>query len=117
MRSLLRRKRKSKPKIDENEDGARAMIIEEGIATWIFNHARPRQFYEGVTEGKLEYGLLKQIKSMVEGYEVSSCKLWQWELAILNGFDVFRLLRKHRGGCVTVDINQHSLTFTEFPKS
>jgi NTP pyrophosphatase (non-canonical NTP hydrolase) len=116
VRSLLRRKRKSKSKIDENEDGARAMIIEEGIATWIFNHAKPRQFYEGVTEGKLEYGLLKQIKSMVEGYEVSSCKLWQWELAILRGFELFRLLRKHRGGTVTVDMIQHTLTFTEFSK-
>lgn len=117
VRGLLKRKRKSKPKIDENEDGARAMIIEEGIATWIFNHAKPRDFYEGMKEGKLEYGLLKQIKSMVEGYEVHDCKLWQWELAILNGFEVFRLLRLHRGGIVSVDMNGHTLTFKAFPKA
>lgn len=115
VRGLFKRKRKSKPKIDENEDGARAMIIEEGIATWIFNHAKPRDLYDGVTEGKLEYGLLKQIKSMVEGYEVKDCKLWQWELAILKGFEVFRLLRLHRGGIVSVDMNQHTLTFSAFP--
>lgn len=111
IRGLLKRKRKSKPKIDENEDGARAMIIEEGIATWIFNHAKRFGFYEGVEIGKLDYGLLKQIQSMVEGYEVAPCKLWQWELAILKGFEVFRLLRQHRGGIVTVDMNQHSLSF------
>lgn len=111
IRGLLKRKRKSDPRVDENEDGARAMIIEEGIATWIFNHARRFGFYEHVEVGKLDYSLLKQIQSMVEGYEVERCKLWQWELAILRGFEVFRLLRQHRGGIVTVDMSQHELTF------
>ncbi|CDF92244.1 MULTISPECIES: nucleoside triphosphate pyrophosphohydrolase family protein [Pseudomonas] len=111
MRGLLKRKRKSKPEIDENQDGARAMIIEEGIATWIFNHAKPRKFYKGIEEGALEYGLLKQIHSMVEGYEVDQCPLWQWELAILKGFEVFRELRDKRSGSVVVDMINHQLTF------
>lgn len=115
IRGLLKRKRKSNERIDENEDGARAMIIEEGIATWIFNHARRFGLYENVEVGKLDYSLLKQIQSMVEGYEVESCKLWQWELAILKGFEVFRLLRQHRGGIVTVNMNQHALTFRPHP--
>ena len=114
-RGLLKRKRKSQRRIDENEDGARAMIIEEGIATWIFNHARRFDFYENVEVGKLDYSLLKQIQSMVEGYEVAKCKLWQWELAILKGFEVFRLLRQHRGGVVTVDMEEHTLTFQAHP--
>lgn len=112
LRALLKRKRKSKPKIDENEDGARAAIIEEGIATWIFNHAKRRNFYADVKEGTLEYGLLKQIQSMVEGYEVESCKLWQWELAILKGFEMFRLLKTHRGGTIAVDMIKHTLSFS-----
>lgn len=37
LRALLKVKRKSKPEIDENQDGARAILIEEGISTWIFN--------------------------------------------------------------------------------
>ncbi|OZB48450.1 MAG: hypothetical protein B7X60_03940 [Polynucleobacter sp. 39-45-136] len=113
IRALLKVKRKSNPKIDENEDGARAMIIEEGIATWIFNHAKKRAFYEDVSVGKLDYGLLKQIHSMVSGYEVDSCPLWQWEQAILDGFRVFRELRKpeHRGGTVIVNMTNHTLTF------
>jgi NTP pyrophosphatase (non-canonical NTP hydrolase) len=111
IRGLLKRKRKSDPRVDENEDGARAMIIEEGIATWIFNHAKRFGFYENVEVGKLDYGLLKQIQSMVEGYEVACCKLWQWELAILRGFEVFRLLRQHHGGMVTVDMTEHTLTY------
>ena len=114
LRGLLKLKRKSKPVIDENEDGARAMIIEEGIATWIFNHAKRRQFYRGIEEGALEYGLLKQIHSMVEGYEVHKCPLWQWELAILKGFEVFRELRSKRSGSIVVDMVNHRLTFLPF---
>jgi NTP pyrophosphatase (non-canonical NTP hydrolase) len=115
LRGLLKLKRKSQPKIDENEDGARAMIIEEGIATWIFNHAKQRDHYDNVTQGKLDYGLLKQIKSMVEGYEVEACPLWQWEMAILKGFEVFRMLKANRGGRVTVNMNNHILTYEKLP--
>lgn len=113
IRALLKRKRKSDQPVDENEDGARAMIIEEGIATWIFNHAKKRDFYEDVPAGKLDYGLLKQVQSMVSGYEVDACPLWQWERAILDGFRVFREMRKkeHRGGIVTVNMDDHTLSF------
>ncbi|KVT68768.1 nucleoside triphosphate pyrophosphohydrolase family protein [Burkholderia ubonensis] len=113
IRALLKVKRKSIPEIDENEDGARAMIIEEGIATWIFNHARHRDYYADVAIGKLEYGLLKQVRSMVDGFEVAAASLWQWERAILDGFRVFRELRRaeNRGGRVTVDMQEHTLSF------
>lgn len=111
IRALLRLKRKSDPKLDENEDGARAAIIEEGIATWIFNHADRHDFYETTEVGKLEYGLLKQVQDMVEGYEVAACPLWQWELAILEGFKVFRQLRDAGSGVVTVDMDVHSISF------
>jgi NTP pyrophosphatase (non-canonical NTP hydrolase) len=112
IRGLLKLKRKSKPSIDENQDGARAMIIEEGIATWIFNHARDKgEFFEGVEEGKLEYGLLKQISTMVSGYEVEKCPLWLWEHAILSGFSVFRQLRDNRGGTVVVSMLDRSITY------
>lgn len=111
IRALLRLKRKSDPKLDENEDGARAAIIEEGIATWIFNHADRHDFYENTEVGRLEYGLLKQVQGMVEGYEVSVCPLWQWEQAILEGFKVFRQLRDAGSGIVTVDMDAHSITF------
>jgi len=111
LRALLKRKRKSSPSKDENEDGARAMIIEEGIATWIFDHAKKHDYYETVEVGSLDYGLLKQIQSMVRGYEVDQCKLWQWELAIIEGFKVFRQLQDKRGGTVKVDITNGTLTF------
>lgn len=112
IRALLKLKRKSDPKLDENEDGARAAIIEEGIATWIFNHADRHEFYKNTEVGKLEYDLLKQVHDMVEGYEVAACPLWQWERAILEGFKIFRQLRETGSGIVAVDMEAHSITFT-----
>lgn len=118
IRGLLKLKRKSRPTDDENQDGARAMIIEEAIATWIFNHARDKgEFFEGVEVGKLEYGLLKQIHSLVSGYEVEQCPLWQWEHAILDGFSVFRQLRNNNGGLVKVNMLERSLTYVPLNKT
>lgn len=112
MRGLLKLKRKSDPGLDENQDGARAMIIEEGVATWIFNHARSRRNFVDVKVGKLEYSLLKQIKTTVAGYEVDQCPLWQWELAILEGFRVFRELTEMKEGVVRVNLEAHTISLS-----
>lgn len=115
IRSLLKLKRKSTPDVDENEDGARAMIIEEGIATWIFNHAHHRRYFADVKPGRLDYGMLKQALDMVSGYEVDQCPLWQWEQAILDGFRIFRLLVESGSGIVHLDLNQRTMTLEPLP--
>lgn len=109
LRALLRIKRKSDPTIDENEDGARANIIEEGISTWIFNHGLRHDAFKHVKS--LDYALLKAVRELVTGYEVAQRPLWQWEHAILEGFRVFRELREHRNGIVTIDLNQRMIIF------
>jgi len=101
-RALLKLKRKSSAATDENEDGARAQLIEEGVATWIFNHGRSLNFYENVSS--VDYRLLKSIQEFVKGYEVAKCPLWVWEEAILKGFQAFRFLRQHRGGVLHLDL-------------
>lgn len=112
IRGLLKLKRKSKPQIDRDEDGARAMIIEEGIATWIFNHASRHRYFAGTATGKLDLSILKQVREMVKGYEVYDCPLWQWENAILEGFKVFRQIYEAGEGDVNVDMDTHSITFS-----
>lgn len=116
IRGLLKLKRKSDPSVDENQDGARAMIIEEAISTWIFNHAYSRKFFVDKKPGRLNYDLLKQVHSMVSGYEAEQCPLWQWELAILDGFKVFRKLMEHGGGVVRVNLNARTLEFVELKR-
>src|SRR5207244_8919514 len=49
IRALFKVKRKSRPKIDEAEDGARAVLIEEGTATWIFNHACRLNYFASIS--------------------------------------------------------------------
>lgn len=114
LRSMLKRKRKSNSEVDESEDGARAMLVEEGVASWIFNHAERAQLFRSNTN--IDYGILKSVQQFVYGYEVDAKPLWQWECAILEGFRMFRLLKEHRGGYVTADLNGHTLDFsTEAP--
>lgn len=115
IRALLKLKRKSDKKVDENEDGARAVIIEEGIATWIFNDAKRRNFYSGIQPQRMDWAILQQVRSMVQGFEVRDVPLWQWEAAILDGFRVFRKLHDNRGGVVTVDIANHALRYDPLP--
>jgi NTP pyrophosphatase (non-canonical NTP hydrolase) len=110
LRRLLKCKRKSAPKIDEVEDGARAVLIEEGVSTWVFNHAQRLKLFEGVAE--LDYSILKIVREFVDGYEVASSPLWLWEEAILSGYDVFRKLQVNRGGVVEVDLESRTLGYT-----
>ena len=111
LRRLLKVKRKSDPLVDEVQDGARAILIEEGIATWIFNHAKRLALFEGIET--LDYGLLKSVRRFVSGYEVESCPLWLWEEAILKGYEIFRQVCVHRGGSVGIDLNERKIWFDE----
>jgi NTP pyrophosphatase (non-canonical NTP hydrolase) len=109
VRSLLRCKRKSNPKVDEGQDGARAAILEEGVSAIAFSRAKKLGFFDGKTH--LDYDLLKTIKEFIEGYEVERIPLWQWEIAILEGFNIFRQLRTNHGGRVILDMPAHKLSY------
>jgi hypothetical protein len=51
------------------------------------------------------------VSEFVEGYEVDRIPLWQWEIAILQGFTLFRQLRHNRGGRVTLDLGRRELKY------
>ena len=113
LRSLLRCKRKSDPSDDENEDGARAQIIEEAISATVFARAKELDMYRNVEQ--VDYDLLKLIQRFVSGFEVSRVPLWQWEKAILEGFRTFRQLSRYGGGMVRLDMSAHSLGYSRPP--
>lgn len=115
VRALMRTKRKSRPEIDEAQDGARAVIIEEAVAAIVFSRAKQLQFFEGLDH--VDFDLLKTIKEFVEGFEVASVPLWQWEKAILDGYCVFRALCAGPGGRVTLDLGGRRLTYSRFDAS
>ena len=115
IRSLFRLKRKSDPKIDEAQDGARATLIEEGVATWIFGQAVALNFIADVRVGELPFDMLKHVRQFVAGYEAEQIPLWLWEEAILQGYAAFRFLREHRRGRLHIDTNNRRLTIETLP--
>lgn len=112
-RRLLRRKRKSRPLIDEVEDGGRAAAIEEGIVALAFDYARRHHFLRGV--GTLDSQLLRTIKDMTSHLEVRQCTVGEWEQAILQGCEVWHAVRDANGGHVAVDLDARRLTFLSPP--
>ncbi len=102
-RALYKLKRKSNKKVDDTEDGARAILIEEGISALVFSEAKKNRMFQGVERGKLSFDLLKLIRRFVEGYEVHDMPYWCWEEAILQGFEAFRFLTKNRMGRLVLD--------------
>ena len=115
IRALFRLKRKSAPKIDEAQDGARATLIEEGITTWIFGQAVNLDLFADMKPGDLPFDLLKHVRQFVAGFEAEQCPLWLWEEAILQGYAAFRFLRKHRRGRLHIDITNRRLSIETLP--
>jgi len=108
-RSMIKRKRKSNPEVDEIEDGARATITEEAISLLIFNKAKRNNFFQ--ENNKVSPALLKQIKEMTTTFEVAVKSKKEWENAILQGYSLFRELVKHNGGKIHFDMLKQSATY------
>ncbi|GCE01857.1 nucleoside triphosphate pyrophosphohydrolase family protein [Embleya hyalina] len=110
-RFLLERKRRSRPGVDEAEDGGRAIAIEEGVSALVFTYATRHDFFEGTRH--VDHELLDTIDQMTAHLEVNVLRTADWERAIMTGYDVWRQLRKHNGGTVELDLDNQTLTFIE----
>ncbi len=109
VRRFLKRKRRSNPQVDEIEDGGRAIVVEEGIAALIFSFAERHTFLESMNH--VDYELLRTIKNMTQHLEVTQCSEGQWEDAILQGFHVWRYIRKENGGRIVVNLDEAHISF------
>ena len=109
MRALIKHKRKSNSKYDEEQDSGRAIVVEEGVAAWIFSRAKELNFIEN--QEKVTLGILKTIGEFVNGYEVEKCPLKLWEKAILEGYAVFRQLKANQGGWIIGNREQRTIKY------
>jgi len=112
-RKLLDRKRRSDVKVDEVEDGGRAGVIDEALVAIEFEYAQRHQMFEGANAVDCE--LLRSIKRLTEGLEVRVVTPKEWEQAILQGFKVWREIRKHDGGIVRGDMVARTVEFSPLP--
>jgi NTP pyrophosphatase (non-canonical NTP hydrolase) len=108
-RALLRRKRKTNPKVDRVEDGARAIAHEEGLTAFIFSEAENRNFFQG--SDRLDWDLLKAVHRMVVHLEVQDQPPNAWRRAILQGYAIWRELRGNKGGVVEADLDLRSVRY------
>ncbi|PYB84090.1 nucleoside triphosphate pyrophosphohydrolase family protein [Pseudomonas soli] len=108
-RSLLKNKRKGNPLKDEAEDGGRAIVIEEGVSAWLFSIAKENNYFEG--QKRISFDVLKTVKQFVRGYEVEKCPYGLFERAILEGYSVFRDLKKYKKGVIVGDRKMRTIQF------
>jgi NTP pyrophosphatase (non-canonical NTP hydrolase) len=108
-RSLIKHKRKDDPVVDEAQDSGRAIVVEEGLTAWIFARAKELNFFAG--QSGLSFDLLKTVQQFVSGYEVEECPLSLWELAILQGYEVFRQVKKNNSGVIVCDRPVRSMEY------
>lgn len=112
MRKLFARKRRYDADVDENEDGARAAILEEAIVKITHSYAVALNQNEPLKgRNSVSFDLLKEIKGLTKGLEVHTCKYWEWEEAIIQGHRVFNKLRANNGGRVHVNLTERNIRF------
>ena len=109
LRKLMSLKRKSNPDVDENEDGARAQIIEELVSLYIYSHVSEHELLK--YSKSVDSGIIKQVKLLAGNVEVKNCSGKQWERAILNSYEIYNKLRDNDGGRVVVSKKNRTLTY------
>lgn len=109
IRALIKHKRKSQSRYDEEQDSGRAIVVEEGLTAWIFSRAKELNYFEN--QEKVSLGILKTIEEFVSGYEVEKCPLKLWEKAILDGYSVFRQIKKNQGGWIIGNRKERTLQY------
>lgn len=108
-RALINQKRKSDKVFDEAQDGGRAIVVEEGLTAWLFSYSKGLDYFEG--HDSVSFDALKTIQKFVQGYEVEKCPLKLWEDTILQGYSVFRQVRKNNGGIVIGDREKREISY------
>jgi hypothetical protein len=101
------RKRRSDLELDEVEDGGRAIVIDEAIVAYVWEYARCHRYLEGIST--VDYQILKTIKQLTGGLEVSARSAHQWEEAILAGYTIWREVNAQRGGVILVDLERRAI--------
>jgi hypothetical protein len=107
LRSVLQRRRRSNPVIDEVEDGGRAQMIEEAICHVIYDHGRDHD----LSSGDIDINFASYIKRLAGGLEVSTCSLVLFSRAISLGYSTFNNLRSFGGGQLSINLTTRNLTF------
>lgn len=113
MRKLLRNEgrlaHRTPEQVDDAEDGGRAQVVEEAIVAAAYIYAEDHAFLAGATT--VGQQLIRHIERMTRKLEVRDRLAWEWDRALLSGFEVWRELMRNGGGCVVGNLKAPSLEF------
>lgn len=122
LRGLMGRKRKRDKMTDEVEDGARARIVEEAVIKSIHSEGEriaklwgpplpgsPAKLFTRSSD--ITFRFLKFVRNFVVDLEVHKNRYWEWEEAIVSGYDIFHRLRCEGQGTVVVDLAARTIAF------
>jgi hypothetical protein len=90
LRRMLKRKRKSAPRVDEIEDGARAIILEETIVALVFDYCSSHAWLE--RDSSIDPGFLDLLSRLTAHLECGTCPPALWASAIRDGANAWRAL-------------------------
>lgn len=109
LRKLMGRKRRYNKLKDENQDGGRAIVIEEGIAALVFEYGSDN----GLSNGKkiIDDELLSTLRQMVRRLEVAEQPSYEWQKSVLLGWRIFSSLKRSKGGRVICNLDAQSASF------
>lgn len=121
-RGFMGRKRKSAPKIDEVQDGARAVAVEEAILKVIHSegmeiaeilhpHLAPKDRPMFSNDVDIPSSFFKLIQRYVKGLEVANNSFHEWKAAIRSGFRIYKDLTEHGQGTAIIDLERRKITF------
>jgi len=106
-RAFFARQRDSDPRYREIEDSGRAKVIEEAIAALLFDYAKDEHFLEGIDA--IDFSVLEMVVRMANRFEVRIRTTRDWERAILRSFEIWRDLKRTRGGTVRLDLRARTI--------
>ncbi|BDI29089.1 hypothetical protein CCAX7_11400 [Capsulimonas corticalis] len=102
-------KRRSNTRIDEIEDGGRAIVTEEAISALVFDYALSHDMFADVVA--IDYELLRTIGTLAGHFEVKTKRPADWENTILQAYSVWRELSANSEGFIICDLNEKAISF------
>lgn len=109
MRSLLAIKRKSDDAKDYEEDSARPVFLEEGLAAVLAALSVRRLNFSA--EANIDGDVLQAVAACTRDLEVAGVPGWAWRTVIVTGFNAMHALEENGGGYLIADLDERTLTF------
>ncbi|CAE6686918.1 nucleoside triphosphate pyrophosphohydrolase family protein [Xanthomonas arboricola] len=107
LRKLMKLKRRSNAVLDENEDGGRAIVIEEALAALIFEYGMDHDQMKSTP--RVDYEFTQTLMLISRRLDIKDVSAAEWSNVISEGWKIFRNLTEWGGGYVECNLKERSI--------